>query len=421
MRQPHPDMRVVVSNGTYRFHLAPLAAELARQGILSALITGAYPKGACMRWLQRSGDARIRRLLDRREDMADGMVLTCDGSEALFKLGDMLFGRHRQQAQQWVHRIAFAAYAKRAARHLRGLDYDIYHYRNCFGGLSAQMAREAGRKTLCDHSIGHPYAVSLIRRRAALQIPDKLDPQPLNILEALYLEDFSHADHYLVNSDFVKATFVAAGIASERVSVVYWGVDQKFLEASDRALAAVGERRPSTDLLFCGGFGERKGAFVLMDALDSLERHPWTLTIAGGIEPEILPRWGQFRQRHSDRVRALGYLDRETLAHSMASHRSFVFPSLMEGSARVVFEAMAAGCHVVTTAHAGSIVEDRVHGRLAAPGSMASLASALEDVFLAGDQLDEIGRSNAELVRDKYRQDQYAARVIDVYSNMLSA
>jgi hypothetical protein len=414
-------MRVVVSNGTYRFHLAPLAAELARKGILSALITGAYPKGACMRWLQRSGDARLRRLLDRREDMPDGMVLTCDTSEALFKLGDMLFGRHRQQAQQWVHRMAFTTYAHTAARHLRGLDYDLYHYRNCFGGRSAQMAREAGRKTLCDHSIGHPYAVSLIRRRAALCIPDTIEPQPMNILEAMYLEDFSHADHYLVNSAFVKATFVASGIAAERVSVVYWGVDQKFLEASDRALAIVGERRPATDLLFCGGFGERKGAFVLMDALDSLERHPWTLTVAGGIEPEALLRWSQFQQRHPDRVRHLGYLDRETLAYTMATHRSFVFPSLMEGSARVVFEAMASGCHVVTTAHAGSIVEDRVHGRLAEPGSLPSLAAVLEESFHAGDQLDIIGMRNAELVRDNYRQDQYAARVVDVYSNMLSA
>ncbi|NDC78650.1 MAG: hypothetical protein EBZ67_12370, partial [Chitinophagia bacterium] len=195
MKRQLSDMRVVISNGTYRFHLAPLAAELARVGILSALITGTYPKGALRYMLQGSKDARLRRLLDRREDLPDEMVLTCNTAEAMFKTGDFLFGRHLQQAQQWLHRMAFSNYARRAAQHLRGLEYDIYHYRNCFGGVSADLARRSGRKTLCDHSIGHPYAVSLIRRKVALHIPDSIDPQPLNILEEQYLEDFSHADH----------------------------------------------------------------------------------------------------------------------------------------------------------------------------------------------------------------------------------
>lgn len=225
-------MRVVISNGTYRFHLAPLAAELAREGILSALITGAYPKGGLKHMLQDSKDARLRRLLDRREDLPDAMVLTCDASEAMFKAGDILFGRYAQQAQQCMHRMAFSNYARRAARYLRGLEFDIYHYRNCFGGLSADLARQSGRKTLCDHSIGHPYAVSLIRRSVARQIPDSIAPQPMNILESQYLEDFRHADHFLVNSDFVKRTFVASGIDATKVSVVYWGVDARFLEAS---------------------------------------------------------------------------------------------------------------------------------------------------------------------------------------------
>lgn len=415
------DMRVVVSNGTYRFHLAPLAAELARQGLLSALITGAYPKGLCMRMLQGAKDDRIRRLLDRREDLPDAMVRTCDASEALFKAGDILFGGHAQQAQHRLHRLAFSNYGRRAARYLRGLEYDIYHYRNCFGGISADMARSSGRKTLCDHSIGHPYAVSLIRRKLARLIPDALPPQPLDILETQYLEDFRHADHFLVNSDFVKRTFIASGIDADKVSVVYWGVDARFLEASDRALATVRDRRSAADLLFCGGFGERKGAFELMDALDVMEHHRWTLTVAGGIEPEAVGRWHEFCERHPGRVRYLGYLDRESLAHTMAEHRNFVFPSLMEGSARVVFEALASGCHVVTTSHAGSIVEDGEHGRLAEPGCAASLARVLQQTFDAGVGLDAIGRRNAEAVRDSYRQDQYASRVVKVYQQLLSA
>ncbi|NDC79402.1 MAG: glycosyltransferase, partial [Chitinophagia bacterium] len=203
--------------------------------------------------------------------------------------------------------------------------------------------------------------------------------------------------------------------------VVYWGVDARFLEASDKALAAVKERRPATDLLFCGGFGERKGAFELMDALDGLQRHPWTLTVAGGIEPEAVARWDGFCRRHAGRVRYLGFLDRESLAQTMVQFTNFVFPSRMEGSARVVFEALASGCHVVTTSHAGSIVEDGVQGRLTEPGSAASLAKVLEETFDSCAGLVAIGARNAEHVRDTYRQDQYASRVVKVYEQLLSA
>jgi len=415
------DMRVVVSNGTNRFHLAPLAAELERRGMLSALVTGGYPKGAWARLLRHVRDARLRRLLARREDLPDARVLTCDASEVLFKAGDLLFGARWPEARQRVHHLAFDSYASTAARHLRRLRYDLYHYRNCFGGVSARQAREAGRKTLCDHSIGHPFAVSLIRRRAGLSIPALLPPQPLDLLEARYLADFEDADHYLVNSAFVKSTFVAAGIAAERVSVAYWGVDAKFLEAADRAAALRLPRRPATDLLFSGGFGARKGAFELMDALERLPDHPWTLTVAGNVESEAVQRWDRFRHAHPGRVQLLGFIDRDALARTMAAYRTFVFPSRMEGSARVVFEALASGCRVLTTPHAGSIVEDGIHGRLTPPGCVDALTAALEETFRQGGDLDAAGRRNAELVRDTYRQDQYADRVVNVYRKLLSA
>ena len=48
-------------------------------------------------------------------------------------------------------------------------------------------------------------------------------------------------------------------------------------------------------------------------------------------------------------------------------------PASVEGSARVVFEALAAGCYVITTPNAGSIVKDEVHGALVEPGSADGL------------------------------------------------
>jgi len=420
---PHtPDIpRVVVSNGSYRFHLSTLAAELSRSGHLAALITGGYPKGFWKRSLEAIPLAGIRRLLDRREELPDALVSACNTAEIWFKTGDLLFGKYWPDAQHRLHRYAFSQYAAHALRRMEKMDYHIYHYRNCFGGVAAQKARAIGRKTLCDHSIGHPYAVSWIRRQMAATIPSHLTPQPLNILEQQYLEDFTHADHFLVNSDFVKSTFVASGVDASKVSVVYWGVDSSFLRASDEAMKGWPARRPSSDLLFCGGFGHRKGAFELMEALDCLEDKPWTLTVAGGIEPEVIYRWSQFIQRHKDRITFLGFMPRDVLAHTLSSFRTFVFPSLMEGSARVVFEALASGCYVITTQQAGSVVEDGIHGKLTSPGSVKSLTEAIQATCLSGfdEMASEMGKRNAIWVREMYRPEQYAARVVSVYEKML--
>jgi hypothetical protein len=38
-------MKVLVSNGSYRFHLAPLAVELSRMGILEELLVAGWPLG----------------------------------------------------------------------------------------------------------------------------------------------------------------------------------------------------------------------------------------------------------------------------------------------------------------------------------------------------------------------------------------
>jgi glycosyltransferase involved in cell wall biosynthesis len=408
-------MRAVISNGTYRFHLAPLAAEMHRMGHLSALLTGGYPKGVWRRLCRNSPVPGLRRLADRCEDIPDVQVHAFQRTELLFKSAE-LFGRFwgPETREDWQTR-GLHQYARMARKVLQTLDFDIYHYRNCFGFESAAWARDHDRITICDHSIGHPYAVAWMRSQQSGHLPGSIPPQSLTRLEQNYLDDFTHADHILVNSDFVKQTFTASGFDADKVSVVWWGVDARFLKDADIARETVSDRTSPLHILFCGGFGQRKGAEVLMKALEQLADHPWTLTIAGNIEADVSQQWESFHQRFSRNIRLLGFLSRQELAREMCRHRVFVLPSLMEGSARVVFEAMACGCFIITTPHAGSIVEDGKHGLLTTPGDDESLANALKSVFHDEHDLIGIGDRNAALIRESYRQDQYAIQILRVY------
>lgn len=412
-------LRVVVSNGAYRFHLAPLAAELDRMGLLARLFTAGYPKGVFAEGLKALPHAGMQRLADRREDLPDFQVKAFNSVEWLFKTGDVLFASRRPDWRQRMHSRAFQSYARQAARELVKVDCDIFHYRSCFGLDSAVAAKESGRIAVCDHSIGHPYATSYMRRHPGATLPSRLEPQPMDPLEEFYLKDLSLSDHVIVNSDFVKQTFLASGYPSWRVSVAYLGVDDRFLSFSDAAAQRSKTKMEPRHFLFCGGFGQRKGAFTLMDALDGMDDIDWTLTLSGGIEPEARDDFEAFVKRNPGRIIHKGILSRENLAGLMGGHSVFVFPTEMEGSARVVFEALASGCYVVTTPHAGSVVREGVHGALTSPGDVDGLRSALRAACSGDVDVEAIGVSNARLVRESYRQRHYASRVVEVYRELL--
>ncbi len=230
--------------------------------------------------------------------------------------------------------------------------------------------------------------------------------------------DIERSDAVLVNSEFVKENFLALGWPAESIHVVYLGVDDNFLPRAEAI-----RRRPSTgrlQLLFAGRLERRKGADVLVEALRALGDHvDWELLVAGPVTAEIQADHGPFLG--DERVRLLGTLRRPELMKQMMSAPVFVFPSYAEGSARVVFEALACGCYVITTPNSGSIVEDGVHGALIPSGDAESLAKAIAAADRDREMVAEVGTRNAEVVASHYRQVDYGNALAAVYDKLVAA
>ena len=224
----------------------------------------------------------------------------------------------------------------------------------------------------------------------------------------------SSCEHVLVNSDFVKSTFIQQGWDDSQVHVLYWGIDDRFLRSIPRRIEEV--PKGPLRLTFAGAFGRRKGADVLTRALLALDDVDWELTLVGSIEPDAATRCAALLR--DERVRVVGVAPRARLAEILSATEVFVFPSLAEGSARVVFEALAAGCYVVTTPNSGSIVEDGVHGALTAPGDDRALADALGCASVDRERIASVGLRNAELVRTHYRQADYGAGLARLYDTL---
>lgn len=402
---------IVVSNGFSRFHLATAAAQLAALNRLTLLITGPYPVPFIRRALRLARldtTSKGHRLLARVEAIDDTMVRSLWIGEALYYLGRLLpSNQHR------LTRDGMRAYGRAAARllpdaHRRGAR--IYHFRAGFGGESIAVARQLGMTVVCDHSVVHPsFMESLPAAQGDLDAADT--SMPLSLSEAHILSDIDAADHILVNSDFVRETFLRLGYTPERISVIYQGIDDTFARLIPaRTGTSAGPLR-----LLAPAFSIRKGAPTLVAALASLNDIDWRLTISREIDAECRTRFADFLT--DPRVTAIDP-ERSELPHVMAAHEVVIFPSYAEGSARVVFEALAAGLYVITTPNAGSIVEDGVHGRLIPAGDADALRTAIRQTMPIRDQIPAIGQANSHIVRKHHNQSGYGTALVKFYGSL---
>ena len=413
---------VIISNGFNKFHLAVAASEMNRRGLLTSFITGAYPKLYLVDLCSKAGinhDAKLARLLNRREKIDDRLVLSMWASEVVYNAGIYVNRTCRMSViGQWLERMGFRVYGWGSVSTVKRAGANgakIYHYRAGFGHKSVQAAKSADLITLCDHSIAHPEVLEYLVANKG-RIPEREDACQVDPLWSDINQDIEQAEAVLVNSQFVKDTFIKRGWNPQLIHVVYLGVDDKFL--NDIPPRKENNNGVMFQLLFAGSFDKRKGAEDLLIALRILKNEKWELNIAGSISPDIKRRF------HNDlmdkRICHLGWLSRSDLAAEMVKADGFVFPSLAEGSARVVFEALACGCYVITTPNSGSIVEDGVHGRLVQAGDAEALASAIRDtIALPRERLRETGRNNAQDVRDRYRQSQYGDKLLELYQVLL--
>jgi glycosyltransferase involved in cell wall biosynthesis len=410
--------RVFISNGFNRFFLANLAAGLREREWDVELLTGAYPTTAAtalIRRLPRRWSDRLGRLQDRQVPLEPNRVHADFASELLEKAGEAIGSKGAVRLGSALGVAAFRLAGVRAARTLRRERHlGVYHFRSGFGLGSADEVRRRGIPTICDHSIVYPATLGPLVQNGG-RLPAEWSPAELRGIWRLVLRDINSADWIIVNSDFVRQTFEWVGFDTTRVKVIYAGVEAEFMDA----IAGRDENPAGQPLhmMFAGDIGQRKGANVLFRALSTLEGVDWRLDLVGAIAPAIATDWSKFLS--DSRVTWHGTVRIRQLAALMSQAEVFVFPSLAEGSARVVAMAMAAGCYVVTTPNSGSIVRDGIDGCLVPPGDPEALAATLTEIANRRGQLRLIGRANADLIRREYLVEHYVDRVISFYDHAL--
>lgn len=417
----NPRNKIIISNGFSKFHLAFAAEYLAAKNRLSCLMTAGYPTKTVKQIIKSVGLDRqpaLHRLIDREIRVPRRLIRSYWLSEIVQQAGTLarLRGLTRWEVFSC---IGLRAYAWQAAADVKRFAprSAVYHYRSGFGGPSVSIAKELGLLTICDHSIVHPKLASWLISGG----DENKRPTDGAISEfwRLVLDDIEMAEHVLVNSEYVKHTFQLAGADTTNVHVIYLGIDDEFasfLTIDDVADIKANKTDAAPAILFAGAFSERKGAFEVIEALQSINGLNWRFSIAGTVEPQIASAYPDFFD--PSRVRQLGWMSRRKLALVMAEADILLFPSRAEGSARVVFEALASGCFVITTKSAGSIVADQRHGLIVPVANGAATGRALAVALADIGNARRIGMENAVLVRANFTQMHYGRSLESLYDRL---
>jgi 1,4-alpha-glucan branching enzyme len=207
-------------------------------------------------------------------------------------------------------------------------------------------------------------------------------------------------------------------VPPDRISVIPNGIRYQEFDELIGSKSRDGQKR----ILFLSSLRERKGVFLLLEALRGVfHRHPDAcVTFAG--------RWRSAAEesRARELIERLGIAERckfvgeVTGAHKIrlyAQHDVFVFPPIEpEGLPWVVLEAMSARLPVIATDQ-GAIseaVEDGITGFIVPP-SASSLEEKLCYTFENPQIAAEMGRAGYGRVVDRFSEQAYLTRLTNLF------
>ncbi len=238
-------------------------------------------------------------------------------------------------------------------------------------------------------------------------LTDDAGPDPLSEREQA---EWRLADVIIGGSQFVCDGLTSLGVDRNKCVVVPYGIDL----ARFRALP----KKPKSDneplrVLFAGEVGLRKGAPYLLEALRLLGPAAVQGRFAGSVAlaPEKLLRYQQV-------ATFFGAVPRQKMKELIDWADVFVLPSICEGSATVIYEALASGIPAIATPNSGSLIRNGVDGHIVPIQNPEAIAQALHRYFAEPEYL-MAHRGAAIAGRQRLGLDRYGADLAQTLGRML--
>ena len=404
-----------------RSHFIQVASSLISIGVDAYLFQGWIVKDAAHSWFVRlaarllgRGESFIYGFTRRTTTELQGRNIGDFWGEFLQTVAERTVGRISRWWWNWSIKLGFRVHGWRMARLLKRGNYQIAHVKSGLGrGGCISMAKKKGVKVLADHSAGAPQFV----------VEDVGGKQwgKWSYWWSV-MEDCNDADLLMVNSDFVKSTFLRYGYPEGKMRVVYMGMDQRFngLKKWGEDLTLIGKSsgRPLR-IVFSGPFAEHKGNVDFLGAIELLldAELYFTVDVLGSVNIDADSR-GKF-SRAIAKIHFHGHLPQDKMCDVMKQAHIYLFPSHSEGCAKSAFEALSMGLCIVCTYETGLPAVDGESCFLIERRNPQSIKDKILWLAEHPDRIESAGKAGTELMK-KYTWEFYAENVKKVYEELLA-
>jgi starch synthase len=359
-----------------RSHHFPYAEALARAGLLTAFVSG-YP-----RFRGRITD-KLKERIKRRDSLQILYLLSLSYPSIGSSLSDLLGYLSKASLDR-----AALAYARKSRIFLA--------YNGC---ALDTMKHLSGTRTIRVLEVVNSHICNIEEIMAEEHNLRKIPYNGIYYREKRRRTDeYEEADYILCPSEFVIRSFKERGFAPHKLIKNPYGVSHAAIPTA-RTESAVSATR--FRVLYVGSINIRKGLSYLVEAfvrLNAPNKELWLvgpLTDVPGIDVDQLPA----------NVHLRGVLKGAQLAEAYASSDVFVLPSVEEGLALVLGEALSFGLPLIATTNTGAddLFSDGIEGFIVPirdPGAIHEKLQMLAEDKILRRTISENAYQRAKVLRE---------------------
>ena len=224
------------------------------------------------------------------------------------------------------------------------------------------------------------------------------------------LLNYSIADYISTPSKFAKQTYIDQGIDPGKIIQVPFGVDLKIFKP-------ILKEDKIFRIIFAGNLSLRKGVHYLLEAFSELKLKNAELLLIGSLSPELVP----FMEKYSESFKYLGHVPHLQLYKHLSQGSVFVLPSIEEGLAMVIPQAMACGLPVICTINTGGsdIMCEGIEGFNIPIRDIDALKEKILYLYEHDEERKQMGGNALERVKE-FTWDVYGKKIVSEYLRILS-
>lgn len=334
--KPSSSFLVLTNHGLAKFPIQQTSELLSEHKMLYKTVGGVLvSRSSRLRKLKLP--VKLNRILNRSKSLpAANFIKISYIGELFWQIYLLLKRKNRfyylQRISQFLSFTFVDLLAKRILVNSKNEEINLYHFRSGFGKRSLVAAKKLGIPTLCEHTTSHPDF--------RLQKIEKANEISFSI-DKLMRHDLKSADFLLVPSEWVKMTIVEFE-SHQNISILTPPIDSTFIDYINE----LEDVQRDIDILFVGYVSRLKGFQRFYSIVRKLDLNV-NVTIAGSWDSKLSEIKNDLQSIGN--VTILDYVEHAEIARLMKRSKILLFPSLNEGAARVVEEAMHSGVLVMAT------------------------------------------------------------------------